>query len=237
MNSRASPALSNPAILTPPSPFGYKTAWFAIHSEDMSAVAASLGLQNTQSANWEYGVWHAGETSDYQIFVTPPVEGWVLAVGVPILYEADDHAIERMVELSKQFGEVQFFGSMRISSTYIWACASKGKLVRLFYEEDGARRVRGEETAGEKELNLRFFDALSPESKQPGYWERKDLQYPDEEHVLKVAAKWSIDPMSLDQLSLPPSMGLLGAPDSSYPRKPRPIQQKKAGLLDRLLGR
>lgn len=237
MNSNLSPGYSNPALLSPPSPFGYKTAWFAIHSEDMNTVAASLGLQNIQSASWEYGVWHAVETDDYQIYVTPPVKGWILSVGVPILYEADGNAIERMVALSRQFGEVQFFASMRVSSAYMWACASKGKLRRWFYEGDGTRRVQGEETAGEKELNLRFFDASSPESKQPGYWQRNDLQYPEEEHVLQVAAKWSVNPMNLDQMGLTPSMGLLGAPNSSYPPKPQPIERKKPGLLDRFLGR
>jgi len=126
-----------------------------------------------------------------------------------------------MIELSRKFGEAQFFGSMRTSDVSIWARASKGKLVRLFYEGDGSRRVQGNETDEEKALGLNFFDASSPEAKQPGYWQRKDLVYPDEEYVLRIAGKWSVDPSKLNQMGLPPSLGLLGGPSASYPPKPQ----------------
>jgi hypothetical protein len=148
-------------------------------------------------------------------------------MGAPIVWESDDHATVRMTELSRQFGEVQFFGSMRTSDAYVWARASKGKLVRLFYEGDGNRRVQGNETNEEKALGLNFFDASSPEASQPGYWQRRDLVYLDEEYVLKIAAKWSVDPSKLNQMGLPPSLGLLGGPSASYPPKPQPIRPAK----------
>jgi hypothetical protein len=119
MASDHSPGLSNRNLLTPPSTFGYKTAWFAVRSTNTMAVAQALQLQNTTPANWEYGVWHAVE-SDGMLFVTPPVDGWVLAVGTRLLFGADDnHSSQRMVEWSKQFGEAQFFASMRVSDAYV----------------------------------------------------------------------------------------------------------------------
>lgn len=148
----------------------------------------------------------------------------VLAVGMPIVWEADDHASQRMVELSRQFHEAQLFASVRTSSSYLWARASDGKLVRLFYEADGERRVLGDETEAEKALSFRFFDTSSPESNQPGYWQRSDLTYPKEECVLKVAARWSVDPSKVDQMGLAPSLGLLGSPSASYPPKPTAIR-------------
>jgi len=223
MSSRISQDLRNPTAPTPPEPFGYKTAWFAVRSKDPRAVASALELQNPQPVSWQYGVLHAHEYNDYDIFVTPPVNGWVLAVGMPIIWEADNHASQRMVELSKQFHESQLFGSVRTSDAYLWARASNGKLVRLFYEGDGERRVLGDETEAEKTLGFRFFDASSPEANQPGYWQRSDLTYPDEECVLKVAALWSVDPSKVDKMALPPSLGLLGSPSASYPPKPAPI--------------
>jgi hypothetical protein len=95
-----------------------------------------------------YGIWHAYQYDDYQMFVSPPVNGWVLVMGMPIVWEADSHAVERMVELSKQFDEVQLFASVRTSSSYMWARASKGKLVRLFYEGDGERSGAGAHRGG-----------------------------------------------------------------------------------------
>ena len=221
MTGNSIPGLNDPNEVTLAFPFGYKTAWLAIRSEDPKAVAAALELQNVQTVNWAYGVWHAVETNDYQIFVTPSVKGWVLAVCIPFLFEADQHQEKRITTLSKQFGEAQFFASMRVSDAYLWARARNGKLVRLFYEGDGKRRTEGDETSEEKQLNFKFFDASSPESNQPGYWQRKDLTFPDELKVLKVADNWSIDPSKLDQMGLAPAFGLLGSPSASYAPNPK----------------
>jgi hypothetical protein len=40
------PAFHDRTVLAPPVPVGYKTAWFAISSEDMNAVASALELHN-----------------------------------------------------------------------------------------------------------------------------------------------------------------------------------------------
>jgi hypothetical protein len=222
--SNAPPGLQNPGMITPPQPFGYKTAWFAVRSDDMNAVAKAIELQQPEQVNWQYGIWHAHEYNDYQTFVTPPVQGWVLAVGMPIVWDIDSHADERLVGLSKQFGEAQLFGSVRTSDAYLWARAVDGKLVRFFYYADGEqRREIGDIADAEKEVGVKFFDASSPESRQPGYWQRKDLTFPDERYVLKIAAKWSIDPSKLYEMGLVGSLGLLGNPSSSYPPKPKPI--------------
>ena len=213
--------LDDRTLLTPAVPFGYKTAWFAIHSTDMHAVATALHLRDPQPAGWEYGIWHSIEPDDdYSIFVTPPINGWILAVGVPVLYEADDHATERMVELSAQFGEAQFFASMRVTSSSIWARARNGKLLRRFYDCDGKHEETGTQSDEERALGLRFFDASSSEAQDPEYWNRKDLAYPDERHVLQVAGQWGIDPSKLDQMGLAPAAGLLGGVSIDYPPKP-----------------
>ena len=138
----------------------------------------------------------------------------------PFLFEADDHQEKRIIALSKQFGEAQFFASMRVGSAYLWARAIDGKLVRLFYEGDGTRRVEGSETPEEKDLNFKFFDSSSPEPKEPGYWQRKDLTIVDEYSVLNVANKWSVDPSKLDRMGLTPALGLLGSPSANYAPNP-----------------
>lgn len=230
---------TDPTALMPAIPFGDKTAWFAIHSEDTRAVGEALELLDVRPANWEYGIWHAIDSydDDYAVFVAPPANGWTLAVGLPILWESDDHAPARMVELSRGFGEAQFFASMRVSSSYVWAKATSGNLVRHFYEGDGQRHERGEETPEERALGLRFFDPPSPESSDPEYWKRADLVFVDEKHVLQVAGKWSVDPSKLGELGLAPSLGLLGKPSASYPPKPQFAPRKKVGLIRRFLGR
>lgn len=220
------PGLADRNLLVPPFPFGYKTAWFAVRSTDVDAVAAALQLERPQQANWQYGIWHSVESDDYAIFVCSPINGWILAVGVPILFEADSHATQRMVELSRQFGEAQLFVSMRVSDVYVWAWAKNGRLVRRFYEGDGERSETGVPTDAELELGIKFFDASSPEAKEPGYWKRKDLVFVDEQYVLRVAGKWSVDPSKLNEMGLTPSLGVLGTPSASYPPKSQPIRRK-----------
>ena len=212
--------LDDRALLTPPVPFGFKTAWFAIRSTDMHAVATTLRLVDPRPAGWQYGIWHSVEKRDYQIFVTPPINGWILAVGLPILCEADHHATDRMVDLSKEFGEVQFFGSMRISDVAIWARARNGQLLRRFYEGDGNRQEFGDQTEEEKALGFNFFESSSPEAKDPEYWKRKDLRYPGELEVLEIAGRWSVDPSKLDQMGLPSEAGLLGGVAEGWEPKP-----------------
>lgn len=230
------PGMNDPAVATPAMRFGYKTAWFAIKSEAVDKIAQALDLHSLRSSNWQYGVWHSVEGNEYQVFVTPPVKGWVLAAGVPILYEADNHAFERVTELSDVFGEAQLFGSMRVSSVYLWAKAINGRLVRSFYEGDGERRETGKPASEESEMIARFFNPAAPDASQPGYWERKDLVFADEAHVLRIADQWSVNPMNLDEDNVVLTSGLIGKPGASYPPKPLPIQRKK-GLLNRLLGR
>jgi hypothetical protein len=53
-------------------------------------------------------------------------------------------------------------------------------------------------------LGFRFFDARSPEANDPriDYWGREDLTFPNEDHVMQLAGKWSIDPTTLDERDL-----------------------------------
>jgi hypothetical protein len=183
-------------------------------------VAAALELQNQMEANWEYGVEHAYQPRHYQIFVTPPVKGWTLAMGMPLAFQTDDQATARLVKLSRQFEEVQYFASERVSDAYIWARAAHGKLVRFFSYEDGEIRTIGPISQEEKGFGFKFFDPSSPEVKGSGDRKRNEHRFPDEECVLMVAALWSINPEELDKIDLKPSLGLLGGPSASYPPKP-----------------
>jgi hypothetical protein len=234
MNSGRPAGWDDPKLMVLPEPFGYKTAWFAIRSGDRDAVAKALELQAAQEVNWQYGVHHANEYNEYLIFVAPPVNGWVLALGTPVVFEMEDYAAERITELSRQFGEAQCFGNVRTSSAYTWARARDGVLVRHFYDADGNHKEVGEYTEEEKTLGAKFSDSSSAEAMEPDYWARQDIVGVEEQTVLQVAGLWSVDPFKLDQMGLAPSLGLLGKPSSSYKPKPEPIRRKKSGVLRRL---
>ena len=237
MNSGRPAGWNDSKLMVPPEPFGYKTAWFAVRSKDRDAVAKALELQEAQEVNWQHGVHHANEYNEYLIFVVPPVNGWVLAMGTPVVFEMDDYATERITKLSREFGEAQCFGSVKTSSAYTWARAMNGVLVRHFYDADGNHKEIGEYTEEEKTLGAKFSDSSSAEALEPDYWQRKDIVGVEEQTVLQVAGLWSVDPMKLGEMGLAPAYGLLGKPSASYKPKPEPIRPKKTGVLRRLFGK
>jgi hypothetical protein len=98
-----------------PEPFGFKCAWLAIKTEDSPAVAQALGLQNGRKCGWQKGIAaaYAGD-----VFVTPPIKGWVLAVSfsLPEIHgnTRPDKLSPLVKMLSEKFAEVQYFGTHRV---------------------------------------------------------------------------------------------------------------------------
>lgn len=94
-------------------------SWLAFRSEDTDGVAAAINLLNPSLTNWETGI-DAAYTSG-KVYVSPPVKGWVFAVGNPCSYLDDDtnKNIEKLKNwlraLSSQFGEVQAFATHRVT--------------------------------------------------------------------------------------------------------------------------
>jgi hypothetical protein len=187
-----------------PCSFGYKCAWMAVRSEQPSEVMDATRLRQDRRVGWAEGIaaaYHDG------IFVSPPVDGWVFVVGFSLLGPGDEAHSDWMRALitapSRELDTiVQYFGSYRVPEYHAWAEAESGKLVRA-YAYVGERMETlgdyGEKTPGEVELGLNFFDERSPEARNDEYWERKDLRDPNEEDVMAVAGKWSINPQTLDE--------------------------------------
>src|SRR5262249_10172593 len=105
-----------------PVAFGYKQIWLAIREVEPQAAADTIGLRDTRPSTWKAGIQRAYEqgydrrrrrNSKWQeIFVSPPILGWTLAVG-----GIGAHPEPGMPEwlpwlrrLSLIMGQVQFFG-------------------------------------------------------------------------------------------------------------------------------
>lgn len=201
---------------TPDKPisFGYKTCWIAIPSSNAEEVLQSLAIDHLQKVNWRTGIpaAHNGFT-----FISSPIEGWTFVVSeqLPSLgYNPDtEEWLSLMRSLSEKFGAAQYFGSHRIVGFFAWARFANGTEERAFayLGESGETLVdRGPKTAGELELGYNYFDSNSPDAKDDGYWERDDLCYPDEDHVLEIAGKWSINPSEIENKDQPLAVGWIG---------------------------
>jgi hypothetical protein len=185
-----------------PRGFGYKCTWLAVRADSAEEVARALALGTPVPCNWASGFARVfGAIGARGVFVTPPVEGWVFAIGVPI---DDDDALDTMAELSAALGRpVHAFGSHRGVSAASWIVAEDGSVRRAWGIADGERIFdRGEVTPEERALDI-SFDA-EPSGDDDERWSRQS----DESTVIALAAAWTRDPTTLDAVETP-GVGLL----------------------------
>ncbi len=159
-----------------PQSFGYKVSWFAIKTSDPASVIDALEIRQATPANWATGLAAAcppidSSISDPWMFVSPPINGWVVAVSAwfpyPVATEASRGIGEKFdtlfSRLKKRFDDVQFFGSHRVTDFAAWARACEGKPIRVFSWADGDVLANaGEQTTEEAKLGFVNLDGLSP---------------------------------------------------------------------------
>lgn len=156
-----------------PQPFGYKVSWFAIKATDPAAVINTLALKDATPANWTSGLAAANPDTfspdgDQWLFVSPPIDGWVLAVGSWLPYPTAEthHDIGTKFDamfalLAKRFGDAQFFASHRVSDYCAWARAVNGEPVRIFAYGGEVLMNLGGQTPEEAKLGLPVLTGLS----------------------------------------------------------------------------
>ena len=193
--------------VAPRSPVGWgpKCGWLAARTTDPERVIAALSLESVESIDWARGV-AAGYAS--RVFVSPPVEGWVLVMSSSFLEGLVDHEEARegadfVSRLSASLDcEVQYFETHRVIELHTWIRAERGTIVRAYsyIGERGETQLDiGSQSDEEVALGFAFFDEHCPEAESDHYWERDDLTSPTEAEVFALAAEWSLDPGELDQ--------------------------------------
>jgi hypothetical protein len=180
-----------------PVSFGYKCAWYAIHTNDADAVISALGLAGAVETTWRQGVEAAYSG---KVFVTPPLGHWILAAGTALFYKGvrpEPSVVPILTKLSEAFGEAQYFATHRVVEAHCWALARAGKLVRAYAYVGDQGQVTwndGEPTEAERALGEGALEL-------PG---------PNEGDLMKVAGAWSVDPSELESNITQPSLGRLG---------------------------
>jgi hypothetical protein len=160
-----------------PQPFGFKVNWFALKASDPGSVLDAFEIGEATPSNWASGIAAAysydAPLGDVPwIFMSPPVNGWILAVSSSLLYPTIEthHDIGKRFDalfsrLMERFDDVQFFGSHRVSDFVAWARAVKGKPMRVFAWSGCNGEVLanvGERTPEEAKLGIINLTGLSP---------------------------------------------------------------------------
>ena len=215
-----------------PRSFGYRMAWLAVRSRDTQAVARALGLVAPEPCNWRSGigtVYDAHLGNDH-VFVSPPVNGWTFVVGLSLPFPAGrsfaDKAMPMLKNLNRSFVEVQYFFAYPPIDCFAWARLLEERVVRAFAITDaGVVWNRGRTTKEERALGLKLFDFRGVRGRK-GDAGGEIILYPTEQHVLKLAERWSLDPTRLDGVTVSaPALGLIALAPASW----RPERLRKAG--------
>lgn len=167
--------------------FGYNCQWFVVKTTDTKALQEAINLKNVHVSNWKTGI--EGSYEGYY-FISPPINGWTFIINsnMPDLSGKESpYPLTVITDLSQRFGEAYYFGTHRIVDYHAWAKAVNGKVLRAYsyLGESGETIINeGDLSQEERENNLFFtnIDVGKP-------------KLPNEEDVLLIAKKWTIDPL------------------------------------------
>lgn len=198
-----------------PEPFGYKTGWLAISTSDTASVIDQLGLTQVQVATWRRGFEeiYTYPAKGTPVFVCPPINSWTLVI-TGLNLDGDSEAFRKtLCNLSRRFGDAQYFVSYRVVSAQGWQRARNGAMERAFSVADGTVTLNfGATTRDELDLGLPDISTLTPEylskASEPSY---NRWIFGSEDNPSLLAEKWSINPLKIGtDFATTPSMGHLG---------------------------
>jgi len=181
--------------------------WLAIKSANPRAVQAALGLHNPMPCSWEEGL---SATHEQRLFISPPVRGWVLVMGpnLPDPGEDVDKCYRFVMDLSRKLGHVQFFSVNRAVNHHAWVLAEAGAIHRAYAWAGRTLWNQGRKTRAEFDLGLKCFDYGEGEDRVE--FGRVDPAVANTERLPLLAARWSVDPTSIDARMLRENQGIAG---------------------------
>jgi hypothetical protein len=187
--------------------FNLPARWIAIKSANPRTVQAALGLHNPTPCSWEEGL---NATHGQKLFISPPVRGWILVMGpnLPEPGEDVDMCFRFVVELSRKLGQVQFFSVNRAVNHHSWVLADSGSIQRAYSWAGRTTWNQGRKTRAEFDLGLKCFDYGEGEDRVE--YGRIDPAVANTERLPLLAARWSIDPTSIDSRTMKENQGIAG---------------------------
>ena len=180
--------------------------WMAIRTRNLRAVQEALGLNNATPCSWTEGLTRA---NDRGLFVSPPVNGWVLVIGprLPDPSEDVDASFRLLLRLSRELGEVQFFSVNRVVGHHAWARFENGRAIRGYAWAGETLWNQGFQTWAERKLGLKCLDYF--EGTRLHFAELEQIRA-NAERIMLLAAIWSVDPTSVDSTTMSDAIGIAG---------------------------
>lgn len=180
--------------------------WVAVRSVDVGFVQEALGLSNTARCSWQESLARGGERA---VFLTPPVMGWVLAIGpgLPDPVEDVDECYHFLVQLSRSVGEIQYFSVHPVLQHHAWARLSGGEVLRAYAWAGETMWDQGAVSRAESDLQMKCFAYGDTTATM---LTAIDDAAGNVEKLPALAARWSINPAGIDERILEHGRGIAG---------------------------
>ena len=190
-----------------PEIFDSPCRWIAVRTTDPRAVQKALKLANPTLCTWAEGI---AEARDRRLFITPPIGEWVLVVGPGLPDPGDDvdECFHLLTDLSRKLGLVQFFSLNRALGHHAWARLDSGEVLRAYAWVGHVAWNQGPPSPAELGLGLKCFAYFEHVEKDWGESDDPILQNLD--RLPMLAARWSVDPTSLDERHFATGRGIVG---------------------------
>ncbi|MGB1053019.1 MAG: hypothetical protein ACPG4V_04475 [Limisphaerales bacterium] len=187
---------------------GQPRRWMAIRANHPEAIRRALGLVNPETCHWKEGLQRAAER---HLFVSPPIRGWVLVFGrdVPVPFDDIDGFYARMRDIGLALGEVQYFCMDPVHQSHAWMRLVGDKVVRAYAWADQTLWQEGPFSAAEACLGMVCYDYAED---QPMFASHEIDPILDHNlsQIHGLAARWSLDPMSVRPSDLAAECGWSG---------------------------
>jgi hypothetical protein len=168
--------------------------WLMIRSSSPLSVQSVLGLNHPKSCSWVEGLQRL---SEHALLISPSVKGWliVLGPGLPDPVEDADTCFHFIRRLSRELGQVHYYGFNRAVNQHAWIRAESAQIIRAYVWAGETLWNQGAMTRAERELDLKCFDYWEHPEHDPMARHSHDA---NAEKVLALAARWSVDPLVME---------------------------------------
>lgn len=168
--------------------------WMAVRCSNILKVQAALGLHNPTPCPLHEGLAHVHE---HKLFISPPVKGWIVVVGDSLPDAADDvdKLYHFLLRTARELGSVQYFNADRVLNHHTWVRIENAKIYRAYAWAGETLWNEGEQTAAERELELKAYDYC--DAPLPFPFTARESYVANTDKVMQLAAKWSVDPMTI----------------------------------------
>jgi hypothetical protein len=197
------------SIIETPATFLYDrpNRWIAVKCANIQKVQAAVGLHNPKPCPLSEGF---SRLSERQLFISPPVRGWILVVGnsLPDPAEDVDKLYHFLMKIAHELGSVQFFSANRVLNHHAWVRIENNRIYRAYAWAGETLWNQGDLTAAERDLELKCYEY--GDTPLPFPFSARDTHLANTDKVLQLAGRWSVDPMVVNNQTPRAALGIAG---------------------------